>query len=599
MRGPSEAKIAGPALDACAPEQRAPPVLGSLVRAHGPALAAAAVGIAWFASKVGLAVVHPSHVGWLMSGDWGANFVGWLFFRSAPISLPLGANPFYPFPVGSTLGFTDSIPLVAILLRPWASFLPRDFQYVGAWLLLAFALQGFVGAKLVKLATPHPAAQALGGALLALSPPLLDRLRYGHASLSAHWIVLVALWLALAPVEPRRVRGRIVAALLLVFLCAGVHPYFVVMTAALAAALVVRLVAVERLGGPALLLGGLASIAVAAAAGLFLFGFLGSGVRSEAQGFGFFSADLATLVNPMGWSRVIGSLPVQGGQYEGFGYLGAGALLLVLVGIGLTLALRGTRPSPGALARSTPIGAVTLLLFVFALSDAITFAGERILTLGLYALVPQLGSTFRSSGRFVWPLHYLIVLAAIAAVATALRTRPRALVAALALSFAAQAADVNPPEPLQLGTEPWRPPGSEVWELARGGYQHLAMYPPYLIAGGEPVAKREDECGPPVWPPDAQLGLAHVAYRLGLKFNGAYAARLDPDRAAAYCRELYGAVSGARLDPATIYVVRPQQVEAFRRAHGICGRVDGAPVCVSGERDGDPFARAVRMNPLP
>jgi uncharacterized protein DUF6311 len=570
----------------------------SLARAHGPALAAAAVGIAWFASKVGLAVAQPSHVGWLMSGDWSANYMGWLFFRSAPISLPLGANPLYPFPVGSTLGFTDSIPLVAILLRPWASLLPRDFQYVGAWLLLAFALQGFVGAKLVKLATPHSIAQALGGALFALSPPLLNRL--GHASLSAHWIVLVALWLALAPVEPRRVRGRIVAALLLVFLCAGVHPYFVVMTAALGAALVVRLVAVERLGGPALLLGGVTGVAVAAAAGLFLFGFLGSGVRSEAPGFGFFSADLATLVNPMGWSRVLGSLPVQGGQYEGFGYLGAGALLLVLAGIGLTLALRGTRPSPGALARAAPAGVVTLLLFVFALSDAITFAGERILTVGLYALVPPLGSTFRSSGRFVWPLHYLVVMAAIAAVASALRTRPRALVGALALSFAVQAADVNPPVPLQLGTEPWRPPGSEVWELARGAYRHLAMYPPYLNAGGEPVAEREDECGPPVWPPDAQLGLAHVAYRLGLTFNGAYAARLDPARAAAYCRELYGAVSGARLDPATIYVVHPRDVETFRRARGICGRVDGAPVCVSGEREpDDPFARAVRMNPLP
>lgn len=576
------------------------PALARVARAHGPALGAALAGVVWLALQVGLDAVDPRNVGWLMHGDWAANHLGWLFFRSAPFSLPLGANPLYPYPVGSTLGFTDSIPLVAIALRPVASVLPQDFQYVGAWLLAAFALQGFVGAKLVKLATPNAAAQALGGALFALAPPLLHRLvgpLTGHASLCAHWIVLVALWLALAPVDPARIRARLLAALLLVGGAAGVHPYFVVMTAALAAALVVRLAAVER-RGVALLAGGLAAAALAAGAGLALFGFVGNGVRSKAEGFGYFSSDLATLVNPMGWSRALASLPVRAGQYEGFGYLGGGVLLLAATAIVLALVPRGARPSTGAFARAAPVAAVAVLLFAFALSDAISWGGERIAKVGLYALVPALGGTFRSSGRFVWPVHYVVLLGAIALLAAALRSRPRVLVAVLAIALGVQAADVAPPVPVRLGAEPWRPPGSDVWGLARGAYRHLAMYPPYLIAGGEPVAEQPDGCGPPIWPWDAQVGLAHVAYRLGATFNGSYAARLDPERAASSCQELYGAVARGQLDGATIYVVHAQALAPFRRAGASCGVVDGAPVCVSGERN-DPFAQAVRLSPLP
>src|SRR6266540_2468531 len=146
-------------------------VAGALATLSGnaPALVAAAAGLAWFALHVGVAALDPTRTGWLMSGDWAANYLGWAFFRHAPLALPLGANPGFPFPVGSTLSYSDSLPLVGVLLRPLSPLLPVDFQYVGPWLGLCFALQGFVGAKLVRLATEDRLAQALGGALAALA----------------------------------------------------------------------------------------------------------------------------------------------------------------------------------------------------------------------------------------------------------------------------------------------------------------------------------------------------------------------------------------------------------------------------------------------
>ncbi|WP_242345276.1 DUF6311 domain-containing protein [Anaeromyxobacter terrae] len=575
---------------------------GAAVRAllapHVPALGAGLAGVAWLAWHAGgLALAAPGNTGWLMGSDWGASYVGWLFFRSAPLALPLGANPLYPFPIGSTLGFSDSLPLVAVALRPFAAVLPRDFQYVGAWLVLAFALQGFVGAKLARLATQDRLAQALGGALFALAPPLLHRLvgpRTGHASLCAQWILLLALWLALAPVASRPGR-RLAGALLLVFAAAGVHPYFVVMSAALSAALVVRLAIVERRAGPALLAGGLAAIALAAGAGLALFGFLGNGVRARANGFGYFSADLATLVNPMGWSRLWAGLPVHAGQYEGFGYLGAGVLLLLAAAIAASVALRRA-PAAGALARAAPVVAVALVLGFFALSGTVRAAGEVIGRLRFYEAVPALGGTFRSSGRFVWPLHYLLLLGGMGLAALALGERPRALRGVLALALVAQVLDVRPPVPLGIHPAP-RPPAPE-WALARGAYRHLSMFPPYLLAGGDPIAPEPELCGPHLYPPDSYLPLAEVAYRIGATFDAAYTARLDPERAIAACQANRRALDAGALDPATIYVVHPSAVARFRAAGADCGLVGEDRVCVAAGRR-DAFSEAVRARKLP
>ncbi|WP_242360226.1 MULTISPECIES: DUF6311 domain-containing protein [unclassified Anaeromyxobacter] len=567
---------------------------------HAPALVAGLAGVGWLAWNAGgLALAAPGNVRWLLGSDFGASYVGWLFFRSAPFELPLGANPLYPFGVGSTLGFTDSLPLVAVVLRPLAALLPQDFQYVGSWLVVAFALQGFVGAKLARLATPDRVAQALGGALFVLAPPLLHRLvgpRTGHASLCAQWILLLALWLALAPAreDAPRLRARVAAALLLVLAAAGVHPYFVVMASALAAALLARIVLVERRGGASLLAGGLAAIALAAGAGLALFGFLVSGVRARANGFGYFSADLATLVNPMGWSRVWAGLPVHAGQYEGFGYLGAGVLLLLVLGAVLAAARRRP-PAAVALARVAPIVVIALVLGFFALSGTVRAAGEVVGRLRFYEAVPALSGTFRSSGRFVWPLHYLLLLGGIGLAAVALGERPRALRGVLALAVVAQVLDVRPPAPLRLA--PSFPPPAPEWALAEGAYRHVSMFPPYLLAGGDPVAPEPELCGPHLHPPDSYLPLAEAAYRLGATFDAAYAARLDPGRAITACRATRRAVEAGTLDPATIYVVHPSAIARFLAAGADCGAVGDDRVCVARGRR-DPFAEALRAHPL-
>ncbi len=107
-----------------------------------------------------------------MHHDYRLHHLGWHLYRYGPWTFPLGATPLLIWPIGSSIGLTDSMPIVAIWLKALSPMLPTDFQFIGLWLVLSFALQGVFGALLMRLATPRPELQLLGATLLILSPPL-------------------------------------------------------------------------------------------------------------------------------------------------------------------------------------------------------------------------------------------------------------------------------------------------------------------------------------------------------------------------------------------------------------------------------------------
>src|SRR3989442_692605 len=108
--------------------------LKAFVIDHLGLIGAGLVGAAWFLSFAGR-LVNPFNVDPLLIDDWSTHLLGWLFFRHEAFHLPFGRIDGLLYPVGTTIGYTDSIPWMAFLFRPLSAVLPSDFQYIGPFML--------------------------------------------------------------------------------------------------------------------------------------------------------------------------------------------------------------------------------------------------------------------------------------------------------------------------------------------------------------------------------------------------------------------------------------------------------------------------------
>lgn len=92
-------------------------------------LSAAVIGALAFFLLTGGSILIPTNTQWLMGGDPASHWMGWQFFRYTPwLQWPIGANANYGMEIGSSVVFSDSVPIVAFLLKPFSSVLPAQFQ---------------------------------------------------------------------------------------------------------------------------------------------------------------------------------------------------------------------------------------------------------------------------------------------------------------------------------------------------------------------------------------------------------------------------------------------------------------------------------------
>ena len=92
----------------------------------------------------GVRVLDPTSVDWILnnpSPDPAQHYLGWELFRRSPVHLPyIGANYNAVYPFRTSVLFTDSLPLAALLFKLLGGILPTRFQYFGWWGLFCFYL---------------------------------------------------------------------------------------------------------------------------------------------------------------------------------------------------------------------------------------------------------------------------------------------------------------------------------------------------------------------------------------------------------------------------------------------------------------------------
>ncbi len=509
----------------------------------------------WCTSRTGWQIFDPRQTSWLNTGDWQVYYQAWAIYVRGPWTLQLGANPGLLYPEGLSLFYCAAIFWLCLIGKLLAPLFSGEFQLYGLWFLVCFVSQALTARWALAQAGLNGPAR-LAGALLVLVDPVVVT-RMGHIALMTHAVVIAQLGLALraarVPAEGART-ARLSIAVALFSL--GVEAYLSaqVLPLCLGVLTITWWRGARRWQAVALNLG---TLLLGTVAMLWVAGAIPAGeVDRSAEGFGQFSSDLLALFNSHNTSRLVPSLPAGPRQGEGFAYLGVGAIALIplaLVGLGL-----GGRRALALLRDLGPVLVLVFLLAGYAWSSHVTMLGREVLNLE-WAFSPfaALTSMFRTCGRFIWPLHYLLVLGIIT-LATKLLGGRWAATAALLVATGVQAWENIPHDAFV------RPPDQPIgaaWKGTGQQYKHLAVVPVQV----QWVCGYEDQA---IW------YLTRVAAQEHMSINSGNVGRVP--RAA---REACGAPFQGPLRPDTLYVVSPTHQQDPGLAGARCEVLDGFSVC--------------------
>jgi hypothetical protein len=533
-----------------------------------PTVTAALLGLLMFFLLFDPRLLDPSYFRWLFwLPDPATQFLGWHFFRLENWHLPPGAATNYGMEMGSSIVFTDSIPLLALLFKLVRAALPEKFQYFGLWMLACYLLQALFAWLLSGTATRRIAPRLGITALFVLSPLLPDR-AIGHYALMAHWLLLAALYLYV------RAPARLATAWWCLLICGAalVHAYLLYMVLAVAFADAARRRWVDRTATTADTVRSTLVISAALLATMWIAGYFRiptSSFSGGAEYYGRYAANLNALWNPQWGSLFLPGQPlIAGTELEGYGYLGFGVLAMAPIA-----AYAMWRKPPGRAARRyLPLAAIAVLLWAIALSNRVAWGDHLLFIAPLPDRVLELVAMVRASGRLLWVGYYALMLA-IPAIIVRNLTAPVAMLV-LAVGLALQIADLSPRylalnayfrqhfvvEPAQRAD----PLPSPFWTAAARHYRTILFVPSLPLR------------------PDFS-GIALFAADHGMRINIGSFARLALERVAGATVKREQALAAGLLDPETLYVLRPSGIVPFRAGPGDgIGSVDGFLVLAPG-----------------
>lgn len=366
-------------------------------------LAALALGAIVFFFIFGWWPLIPTNIAFLDHADRAMHTLGWMFYRDSPWGIPPGASPRLGIELANSIALVDGLPLFAIPLKLISAWLPRPFQYWGYWWLLCCILQSLFAYFFARELGARRLIALLAAAFAAITPAFVFRLTL-HMALSGHWLILAALWL-----YARRTPPRLFAWPLLLVVTSTVHAYLLAIVLALWVASLFQRLWLRRLGWRPLLIEVVLALAGTLATMWFV-GFFYTG-SLDSIGFGFYRLNLMwPFLTYRDWSHVFPDLPHGDYDYEGIGFLGLGifAILALCILTGAIAKLRALFTQ-----RWIPLLVIAVLLSIWALSNHVGFLDREAPPIPIDGPIKFLGETFRSSGRFNWPLLYIITIGAV------------------------------------------------------------------------------------------------------------------------------------------------------------------------------------------
>ena len=462
-----------------------------------------ALGAAVFFLIIGPNALDPRNSAWLTGGfDPTQHYLGWVFYRYSPWTLPLGLNPNFGLDISSSIVYSDSIPLLAIFFKLFSPWLSEPFQYLGLWMLACFILQAYFGLRLLSLITPKLLLQVLGAAFFVISPIMLWRMGL-HAALAGHFLILAALYLVLRPLD-KQTQGHQVGAWVLLLICAAlIQPYLLAMGLILwGVDLLSRSQAFARQQERANLSAVLPTL-IKATWEIILVLVILAGVMWQAGYFVISSSTTAMVVghygigrlnglaifDPNAWSYLLPNIadaPDQldhfnfsAREFESFTYLGLG--IFFCTGFALWGGYHQKISLSALIGRYRWLFLGALGMTLFALSNRLAI-GPWSVYLPLPDTLLALASILRAGARLFWPVYYLLILLMLYTLIKSYAARWAILI--LGLGLAIQLTDTSSGwlvlrhQMMKAKVSLWGGPlKNSFWEAAAKKYQRVERIP--------------------------------------------------------------------------------------------------------------------------
>ena len=498
------------------------------------------------------AILDMRNVGWLLRGtDNGENALGLHAWLADPHRHGFTTG-LLNAPDGVTLLFTDSNPLLALIVGPVARAVGGDLQFVGPWYLLCLILQLVFARLLLAPYAPGRLTLWAGVLLMSLLPTLY--LRQIHVNLFSHWLILWALWLF---VDKRRAEDwRWWLPLLAV--AALIHNYLLVMVMAIwGSALLERYETARAASAKAnasdrdkgwrrrALVVGSGIVGLVLVGGIMAL-MIDAGGMMPTGTFGRFGMPIDAPWNPAA-RMMSGLMPftdqAPDRQLEASQYLGAGLLVLIVA-------------APFIAQRTAPVGIVgalhrrllwlvpaLIVLTIIAISNRVDFAGRTLFTIPMSPRMMALVDPVRASGRMFWPVAYVLVLTAVTMAYRVSRERAgRLLVTVVAIQLIDMFGLASYAREQSAGAavhQKWLRTKDARWDAAAAAARDVTFVP---AAATEQL--------------DLYQEVAWRAIDAGRPMRLVYSARTSQATTSRLEREDHDFVAG-RLDPDRLYVLLP------------------------------------------
>lgn len=495
--------------------------------------------------------------------DWGTHYLGWLFYQKEGWHFPIGDVHNYFYPVGTNVGFTDSIPLLAIFFKLFSFLLPGDFQYFGIWLFACHLLAAYYTILLFRLFKINDLITFIAVVFIVANPVLIYRGL--HPALCAHWLLIASIYfyfLDRKGVSPSKILRY---QFILLMIAALINPYLCFMVLGFSIATSIKFCFYGKTISRKYLLSYLGISFFSLVLLMYITGIMSFSNKEDVGvegGYGLYGLNLHSLYNSFGFSEFFRGLKqVRPHQYEGYMYLGAGMFLLLfvlLVYAAILFIKRRKENSSFGLKfsfrknRSVPLYILLFLFTLFAISHVVTINDKTLFTVPVPKILIRLGDIFRASARIFWPVYYVIIFYIIIRIAKS-SMKPLLKTGILSFALLLQLYDTQllfTYRKLTHGT--YKPPVDiKSWQTLISRFDEVVMYPPFETTNLEHM--------------DYQY-FCYIAGQQSKPITTGYVARVDNKAVKEYKDSLAGMLEEGRLSPRSLYIVTPANLHHFSLA---------------------------------